>query len=167
MIGCRFFGTPPKKILAVLLSSAGLVAVLLAILVAIVKAGDYLAIGDVEKLLLAYAPGGMTESFGPFTFLLGLYVQDEALHYPVLAGRLGPLPLPRWLLPGSIAKEHVRDGRFRFDVKILAPVTGSLLVHYRGSLDEMTDGRMAAHAQPRPQPQINGLRGADHRRRLL
>ena len=61
LIGCRFFGTPPKKILAVLLSSAGLVAVLLAILVAVVKAGDWLAIGDVEKLLLAYAPGGMTE----------------------------------------------------------------------------------------------------------
>jgi len=87
---------------------------------------------------LAASAAGMTESFGPFTFLLGLNVQEGALHYPVLSGRLGPLPLPRRLLPGAIAREHVCDGRFRFDVKILAPVTGSLLVHYRGSLDEVT-----------------------------
>jgi len=76
----------------------------------------------------------MTESFGPFTFLLGLKVQDEALHYPVLSGWLGPLPLPPWLLPVSDSREHVRNGQFCFDVRILAPVTRGLLVHYRGSL---------------------------------
>lgn len=78
---------------------------------------------------------GMTERFGPFTFLLGLEVSDQALHYPVLSGRLGPLPLPRWLLPVSEAKEYVRDGRFHFDVKLSAPITGDLLVHYRGTLE--------------------------------
>lgn len=84
---------------------------------------------------LAASAGGMTESFGPFTFLLGLQVQDDALHFPVHSGRLGPLPLPRWLLPVSISREHARDGRFCFDVRILAPVTRGLLVHYRGFLD--------------------------------
>nr|WP_287882901.1 DUF4166 domain-containing protein [Paracoccus sp. (in: a-proteobacteria)] len=90
----------------------------------------------------------MTESFGPFTFLLGLKVQEEALHYPVMSGRLGPLPLPRWLLPGSVAQEHARDGRFHFDVKILAPVAGTLLVHYRGFLEEVTGSRVAAYVHP-------------------
>ncbi|UFS67394.1 DUF4166 domain-containing protein [Paracoccus denitrificans] len=97
---------------------------------------------------LSASARGMTESFGPFTFLLGLKVQEEALHYPVMSGRLGPLPLPRWLLPASVAQEHVRDGRFHFDVKILAPVTGALLVHYRGSLEDVTGSRAAAHAHP-------------------
>ncbi|MCC5988916.1 MAG: DUF4166 domain-containing protein [Pararhodobacter sp.] len=47
---------------------------------------------------------------------------------------VGPLPLPGWLLPVSVAQEHVEDGRFCFEVRILAPVTRGLLVHYRGSL---------------------------------
>lgn len=76
----------------------------------------------------------MTESFGPFAFRFGLKVQGGSLHFPVLSGRLGPLPLPRWLLPVSIAREYVEEGRFCFDIKILAPVTCGLLVHYRGSL---------------------------------
>lgn len=96
---------------------------------------------------LSASARGMTESFGLFTFLLGLNVQGEALHYPVMSGWLGPLPLPRWLLPGSIAQEHVRDGQFRFDVKILAPVTGALLVHYRGALEEAAGSRTAVHAR--------------------
>jgi hypothetical protein len=83
---------------------------------------------------LTATPKGMTERFGPFTFRLGLSVRDDALHYPVTAGRLGPLPLPRWLLPGSDAQEFAEDGRFHFDVRLLAPVTGSLMVHYRGTL---------------------------------
>jgi len=83
---------------------------------------------------LAAASGGMTEGFGPLTFRLGLQVQDGALHFPVLSGRLGPLPLPRWLLPVSITREYAEGGRFCFDVRILAPVTRDLLVQYRGWL---------------------------------
>ena len=78
----------------------------------------------------------MTERFGPFTFHLGLHVTtDGALHYPVVAGRLGPLPLPRWFLPGSNASERARDGRFRFDVTLKAPLTGGLIVRYEGWLE--------------------------------
>lgn len=83
---------------------------------------------------LAATPEGMTECFGPFTFLLGLAVKDGALHYPVAGGRLGPIPLPRWLLPGSEAREYLQDGRFHFDVRLTAPLTGGLMVHYRGQL---------------------------------
>ena len=88
----------------------------------------------------------MTERFGPFTFLLDLTVENGALHYPVVGGRFGPLPLPRWLLPGSEAREYVEDSRFHFDVRLLAPLTKGLMVHYRGHLN-------AAPAQdPTPPP---------------
>ncbi len=83
---------------------------------------------------LAATPIGMTERFGPFTFRLGLSVRNGALHYPVTAGRLGPVPLPRWLLPASEAREYEEGGRFHFDVRLLAPVSRALMVHYRGHL---------------------------------
>jgi hypothetical protein len=83
---------------------------------------------------LRATPQGMTERFGPFTFTLGLTIKDGALHYPVAAGRIGPIPLPRWMLPGSDTREHAEDGVFHFDVRLLAPITGALMVHYRGHL---------------------------------
>jgi hypothetical protein len=84
---------------------------------------------------LKQTPQGMTERFGPLTFRLGLTVKDGALHYPVAAGRIGLIPLPRWMLPRSEAREYAANGRFHFDVRLLAPLTGSLMVHYRGTLD--------------------------------
>jgi len=89
---------------------------------------------------LAAGSGGITESFGLFTFLLALTVQDGALHYSVAAGRLGRLPLPRWLLPVSRSREFVRDGVFHFDVKLLAPLTREVVVHYRGFLSAARRG---------------------------
>jgi NAD(P)-dependent dehydrogenase (short-subunit alcohol dehydrogenase family) len=86
---------------------------------------------------LAATPHGLTERFGPFTFLLALKVQDGELHYPVAAGRIGPIPLPRWLLPVSEAREFEAEGVFHFDVRLSAPLTGKLMVHYRGSLKPM------------------------------
>lgn len=78
--------------------------------------------------------GKMTERFGPLTFTLGLHVTDGQLHFPVLAARLGPLPLPKFLLPESVAREYEADGRFHFDVALHAPLTGALMVHYQGWL---------------------------------
>jgi len=78
--------------------------------------------------------GMITERFGPLTFQIGLHVADGELHYPVKAGRMGPIPLPRWLLPVSIAREFERDGRFHFDVALQAPLTGAPMVHYQGWL---------------------------------
>ncbi len=83
---------------------------------------------------LQATPKGMTERFGPFTFLLGLAVQKGELTYPVKAGRLGPLPLPQWALPRSDAREFVAGGLFQFDVALTAPITGQLIVRYRGWL---------------------------------
>lgn len=78
--------------------------------------------------------GAMTERFGPATFILGLTIADGALHYPVRAARIGPVPLPAWALPVSHAQESEEDGRFRFDVAIHAPITKALIVRYRGWL---------------------------------
>ncbi|MGR3435318.1 MAG: DUF4166 domain-containing protein [Shimia sp.] len=78
--------------------------------------------------------GRMVERFTPFDFTLDLHVEGGALHFPVAAGRLGPLPMPARLLPVSDARETARDGALVFDVRLLAPVTRQLIVHYRGTL---------------------------------
>jgi hypothetical protein len=83
---------------------------------------------------LSVQDGAMTETFGPFTFRLGLHVADGMLFYPVASGRLGPIPLPRFLLPQSTAREFAQAGRFHFDVQLHAPLTGALMVHYQGWL---------------------------------
>jgi len=68
------------------------------------------------------------------TFLLGLAVQDGALHFPVRAGRFLGLPMPRFLCPQSIAREYEAKGLFWFNVELRAPLTGQMIVHYRGWL---------------------------------
>ena len=99
---------------------------------------------------LAATPLGMTERFGPMTFLLGLHGTAEALHYPVKAARIGPLPLPEWLLPGVTAREFVENGRFRFDVAMYAPVSGGLIVRYQGWLEPAAPGDPAYPMAPEP-----------------
>lgn len=81
--------------------------------------------------------GRMTERFGPFTFTLGLEVKGDSLIFPVISGRLGPIPLPRVILPRSDAVETVeetpKDPRARFDVALSLPLVGAL-VRYQGWL---------------------------------
>ena len=95
---------------------------------------------NVFRSYLQQKAGQMTERFGPFTFQLGLHVTDGELHFPVRAGRMGPVPMPRFLLPQSVTREYARDGRFHFDVAVKAPLTGKLMVHYQGSLERAIDG---------------------------
>ena len=83
---------------------------------------------------LRLTPQGLTERFGPMTFLLQLQSTDGALHYPVVAGRCLGLPIPRFLLPLSIAREYELAGQFRFDVALHAPLRGGLIVRYAGFL---------------------------------
>ena len=107
-------------------------------------------VGDVEnwerifdgaafRSTLRIKDGLMTERFGWITFRLGLFVRKDALHFPVTGARMGWLPLPAAFLPRSIALETERDGRFVFDVRIEAPVTGALIVHYQGWLEPVED----------------------------
>lgn len=91
--------------------------------------------GDARfRSFLKVQNGAMTERFAPFTFRLGLHVKDAQVFYPVAAGRLGVIPLPRWCLPLSVAREYEAEGKFHFDVALRAPFTGALMVHYQGWL---------------------------------
>ena len=83
---------------------------------------------------LSVNDNGLRERFGPFSFAIGLEVRDGELHYPVTGGRIGPISLPHWMLPVSVAREFVSGGVFHFDVALLAPLTKAPLVRYRGFL---------------------------------
>ncbi len=77
---------------------------------------------------------GMTERFGPMTFGLNLFVKQNALHFPVVSGRCLGIPLPRFLLPVSVAREYAYEDRFCFDVALYAPFGAGLIVRYKGWL---------------------------------
>lgn len=83
---------------------------------------------------LQATPQGMTERFGPFRFRLALRVEGGALHFPVAAGWLLGLPLPRALLPRVEAREYALRDRFHFDVAMHAPFGAGLIVRYAGWL---------------------------------
>lgn len=82
----------------------------------------------------------ITERFGPLSVVLELTAGPDGLDLVAAAARLGPLPLPRRLVPRSRATERVdADGRFQFDVPVELPGLG-LLVHYRGWLVAVSPG---------------------------
>jgi len=83
---------------------------------------------------LSHGARGLQERFGAITFDIGLTVLDGALQYPVLAARLGPIPLPKFALPVSITREYAQDGKFWFDVSVYAPLTKAPMVRYKGWL---------------------------------
>ena len=89
-----------------------------------------------STLSAAPTPGCLLECFGPLRFVLGLPTGPGGIEaMPVLAWRLGPIPLPRRLAPVSIATENVdADGRFRFDVELRLPLGFGRLVRYQGWL---------------------------------
>ena len=84
--------------------------------------------------LATASPDNVSEQFGPFQIHLGLEASGATLAMPVAGWRLGPLPLPQLLAPKSDTREYQDDeGRFRFDVRISAPLVGQI-AHYRGWL---------------------------------
>lgn len=85
--------------------------------------------------------GEVSERFGPFKFTLSLPVDDKRMRLTVTHGRCIGLPLPTILLPASDSVEFVEEGRFHFDVGLIAPLGGGLIVRYRGWLapEENTD----------------------------
>jgi hypothetical protein len=87
------------------------------------------------------APSQVSERFGPFTFTLALEAGPEAHIMRIAGWRLGPIPLPRFLAPKSLATEsQTASSRFAFDVPIEAPLLGRL-TRYRGELDQtLADG---------------------------
>ena len=97
-----------------------------------------------HSVLTRGGDGMLRERFGPFSFDLAIEVVNGGIELPVASGRFMGVPLPRWALPQSIAREYARDGRFHFDVRLEAPLSLGLIVHYRGVLERAADD--AAHA---------------------
>jgi hypothetical protein len=79
-------------------------------------------------------PAHVRERLGPATYELELPVEGGALRFPVRRGWLLGIPLPGFLLPRSCTREFAVDGAFHFDVGLYAPLTGALIVRYRGWL---------------------------------
>ena len=76
----------------------------------------------------------LVERFGPLSFAMALTVEEDRLHLVPRRWSAFGIPMPRWLLPNGDSFETEAEGRFRFDVQIVAPFIG-LVVAYRGSLD--------------------------------
>ena len=83
--------------------------------------------------------GGITERFGFLSFDIDLSTRLGRLYYPVIRGRIGPVPLPRFLTPRSDTVEQLGtdDGRFHFSVKIDLPFFGHLVSYSGWLIDRM------------------------------
>ena len=77
--------------------------------------------------------GLLCERFFPFVFFHRLTASPAGLQWDLVAWRLGPLPLPRWLMPPTICFESGDGDRFVFDIDVKFPIIGQL-IHYRGWL---------------------------------
>jgi hypothetical protein len=74
------------------------------------------------------------ERFGVIRFRLAVAATEHGLSMRVARWWLGPVPMPRLLMPTTQATETLdAEGRFRFDVAIDLPMFGRL-VRYRGWL---------------------------------
>jgi len=81
----------------------------------------------------------LTERFGPMRFGFALRVETDGLTMHFTRWWLGPLPMPRFLMPRGVAREHEAEGRFHFDVPIALPLIGPV-IHYRGWLNRPAAG---------------------------
>ena len=80
--------------------------------------------------------GGLSERFGPISLALEVRSTARGFALTVNSWRLGPIPLPRFLMPSTRAGAGMDEqGRYTFDVWIGMPLIGRL-VHYRGWLTE-------------------------------
>ncbi len=73
------------------------------------------------------------ERFGFITVSMAIVWNEEKLHFIPRRWRLGPLPLPRFLLPKGNSYESDNDGQFAFKVELAAPLLGRI-VAYSGTL---------------------------------
>ena len=84
---------------------------------------------------LSQSGSQLVERFGPLRFAFDLPSDAQGLSMVMQRWWIGPLPLPKFMAPRSIAKEWSEDGRFHFDVPIALPGLGRL-IHYRGWLEK-------------------------------
>lgn len=80
------------------------------------------------------------EHFGPCRFTLKIIPEDIGLRLELVSGRIGPVPLPGWLMPRIQATERCDGDHHLFDVTVALPGVGRL-VRYRGWLDTGEGGQ--------------------------
>ncbi len=81
--------------------------------------------------------GLIQERFGLFTFQIPLEVLGQELRFPVARGWILGVPIPKFLLPKSQAREFVdAKGRFYFEIELSLPLIGRI-VRYEGWLTPM------------------------------
>jgi NAD(P)-dependent dehydrogenase (short-subunit alcohol dehydrogenase family) len=91
--------------------------------------------GQPMRSVMSRAGDGLIEErFGIVAIRLALVARPDGLDMVPMGGRIGPLPLPRFLLPRIKAEERVDGTRHRFDVDVALPLIGRL-VAYRGYLE--------------------------------
>lgn len=79
-------------------------------------------------------PGGhWVERSGLLTLILGVRVESGGWHWEHRRTLFLGIPLPRMVLPSTLASKRIDQGLYRFSVEVRAPVLGRLLA-YAGSL---------------------------------
>ena len=81
-----------------------------------------------------YPHGVWRETTGLLNLELGVDIREGGWHWVQKKVRLGWLPIPLWLVPGSSASKHVENDRYVFQVAFFLPLTGKLL-SYGGHLE--------------------------------
>lgn len=85
-----------------------------------------------------YPSGQWIERSGALRLGLSVDVIDQAWHWRTRRAWLGPVRLPLWLLPRTVAGKAFSDGRYRFFVRVSLPMLGDVL-GYAGSLEAVTN----------------------------
>ena len=76
----------------------------------------------------------LEERFGPFSFRMKINGHKGGLDMRMMSARIGPMPLPRFLVPNITARERTNSkDQHLFDVSISLPFIGRI-VHYAGWL---------------------------------
>lgn len=81
--------------------------------------------------------GLIVERFGPFCFGMALVERDGRIEMPLRCWSFLGLPMPRFLMPKAVAREHAADGRFNFEVEIALPLLGRM-VRYEGWIEHVS-----------------------------
>lgn len=81
--------------------------------------------------------GYWIENTGLLTMKLTVELRDGGWHWRCLSVSLAGIPIPRWLLPETIAYKRVEQGQYHFHVEFRLPIAGQLIC-YTGLLSATT-----------------------------
>jgi hypothetical protein len=104
--------------------------------------------GKVLRSLFRRDGAFLIEAMGLIRLRMTPIVEGGRLWYRLDEARLGPLPLPRLLMPSLLAWEGERDGRYDFEVEVGLPFVGRI-VRYAGLVDLVEDASVAGSVSRR------------------